>query len=79
MIFSKAEAKSVTIAIDTIKDFTKLSSLQINSAKSFIFICATSNTTKEQLIVLTGFKLGNLPVHYLGVPFVFARLSAKDC
>ena len=28
---------------------------------------------------MTGFKLGILPVRYLGVPLVTRRLSARDC
>ena len=33
----------------------------------------------DEIQQVTGFKLGNLPVRYLGVPLVTRRLTDKDC
>ena len=33
----------------------------------------------EEIQKETGFKIGTLPVRYLGVPLVTRRLTTKDC
>lgn len=44
-------------------------------------IFAASMTEDDQVIVqrVTGFKLGRLPVSYLGLPLVSRELSINDC
>ena len=55
------------------------SGLQINSAKSEMFYTGVSRDEIDRIKQATGFKLGTLPVRYLGVPLITRRLSTGDC
>ena len=59
--------------------FYAISGLQLNSAKSEIF---STRVRREDLMVIqqeTEFKLGVLPVKYLGMSLVTRRLTERDC
>ena len=79
IIFSKVDIQSMRIVLYTLSKFARIFGLQCNSAKSAIFMCVTISTTKEHLATLTGFKVGSLPIRYLGVPLVSSHLSTSDC
>ncbi|GKV01156.1 hypothetical protein SLEP1_g13733 [Rubroshorea leprosula] len=50
----------------------------VNYNKSEIFCCGLSVTEILQLVDRVGFKLGTLPVRYLGVPLITGKLTYKD-
>ena len=51
----------------------------MNSAKSELFHTGVSRQDVEAIQQTTGFKIGKLPVRYLGVPLITRRLSVGDC
>lgn len=47
--------------------------------KTEIFAAGVSTDLMEEIVRITGFKVGHLLVRYLGVPLVTRKLSIKDC
>ncbi|KAK3221959.1 hypothetical protein Dsin_008984 [Dipteronia sinensis] len=60
-------------------EFSLLSGLYANHAKSNIFTSGVSLTINQQLINLFGYTVGSLPIRYLGIPIISSRLSLHDC
>ncbi|KAK2652910.1 hypothetical protein Ddye_012766 [Dipteronia dyeriana] len=60
-------------------EFSLLSGLLANQAKSNIFTSGLSSTTNQQLINLFGYTAGSLPICYLGIPIISTKLCLQDC
>ncbi|KAK3229962.1 hypothetical protein Dsin_001843 [Dipteronia sinensis] len=73
---SLSSARVVKAALD---DFSLLSGLHANHAKSNIFTSGVSLTINQQLINLFGYMVGSLPIPYLGIPIISSRLRLRDC
>jgi hypothetical protein len=56
--------------------FQDLSGLYPNPNKSDIFLSGVLNAKREQIICILGFREGELPMKYLGVPLISSRLKA---
>ena len=59
--------------------FQDLSCLYPNPNKSDIFLSGVLNAEREQIIHTLGFREGELPMKYLGVPLLSSRLKAIYC
>ncbi|XP_039035391.1 uncharacterized protein LOC120171819 [Hibiscus syriacus] len=59
--------------------FYDLSGLKLNAMKTKIYSCGISGGEVKQIRNATGFRVGQLPVRYLGVPLVTRKLSGTDC
>ena len=79
LIFTKGNLESIFGIQNIMKQFYLFSGLQLNNAKCELFSSGISRTSLGEIHELTGFKLGTLPVRYLGVPLVTRRLTDKDC
>ncbi|GMH16977.1 hypothetical protein Nepgr_018818 [Nepenthes gracilis] len=79
MLFSNADASSVHLLHDCLEEFQGVSGLSVNKNKSEFFVCSTDDSLIRELLDIIGFKLGKLPVKYLGVPLITSRLSVVDC
>ena len=62
-----------------LKTFYTFSGLQLNCEKYELFSTGISREKLLEIHQISGFKLGTLPVKYLGVPLVTRRLNDKDC
>ncbi|XP_039031706.1 uncharacterized protein LOC120166515 [Hibiscus syriacus] len=79
LIFCKGSLDSI-IGVQTVLDyFYSMSGLKLNASKCEIFYAGISSEHCAAIKELTGFKLGNLLVRYLGVPLVTRKLTVKDC
>ena len=78
LIFSRADCHSVSIMLNTLQEFAAMLGLRCNPSKSFVFVSSTSSNIREELINLTGFREGALPITYLGVPLISSRLRNAD-
>ena len=58
--------------------FENFSGLQVNKQKSAIFLAGISDAIRNEMLNITGFSLGRLPMKYLGVPLLSTRLSHYD-
>ncbi|KAK4381922.1 hypothetical protein Sango_2921400 [Sesamum angolense] len=79
LLFFKAHLPSATVIKDALSEFSILSGLNVNPAKSQIILSRAAQQNKQQLIELLGFQEGFLPVKYLGVPLTSSRLTVADC
>ena len=79
LIFVKGNMDSIKGIQHVLTQFYSFSGLQLNNTKSEIFSSGISKEMLEGIHQETGFKIGELPVKYLGVPLVTRRLLAKDC
>jgi len=77
MIFSKGDVNSIYM-IKTVltTKFQDLSGLYPNPNKSDIFLGDALNAEREQIICILGFREGELPMKYMGVPLLSSRLKA---
>ncbi|KAK4383962.1 hypothetical protein Sango_3104000 [Sesamum angolense] len=56
-----------------------LSGLHTNPQKSQLIISKAASGLRDSLLATLGFQEGHLPVRYLGLPLISARLSVADC
>ena len=76
MIFSKGYVNSIRMIRTMFTKFQDLSGLYPNPNKSDIFLSGTLNAERDQIIRILGFREGELPMKYLGVPLLSSRLKA---
>ncbi|XP_039067051.1 uncharacterized protein LOC120212942 [Hibiscus syriacus] len=79
LIFCHVAEDSILGVVGVLEVFYKMSGLQLNAGKSELFSCDVHEDVLRRVQVTTGFKLGTLPVRYLGVALVTRKLTAKDC
>ena len=79
LIFSRGNLDSIVGIQNVMKQFYLFSGLHLNNSKCELFPSGISRILLSEIQEQTGFKLGVLPVRYLGVPLITRRLSAKDC
>lgn len=78
-LFCHGELKSVEAMNNGLALFFSLSGLQPNWNKSCCFFANIPAGIQTQILQLTGFQLGVLPIKYLGLPLITSRLNARDC
>ncbi|KAE8697209.1 hypothetical protein F3Y22_tig00110627pilonHSYRG00065 [Hibiscus syriacus] len=79
LIFYKGSIDSV-IGVTTVLDlFYEISGLKLNASKCEIYAAGFHSLSLEEIHLATGFKIGSLPVRYLGIPLVSRKISEKDC
>ncbi|KAK0571729.1 hypothetical protein LWI29_020657 [Acer saccharum] len=73
---SPTSAQVLKAALD---EFSLLSCLIANHAKSNIFTSGLSSTTNQQLINLFGYTISSLPIYFLSIPIISTKLCLRDC
>ena len=77
MVFSDGEKKSLECISSTFDTFAAWSGLNMNKDKTELFLAGmTQNETLD--ISSLGFKIGSLPVRYLGLPLMHRQLRISD-
>lgn len=79
MIFSHADLASVKIIREVLNNFSSLSGVEINHNKSQVFVSGVAEAFRTDIINCLDFRLGTLPVKYLGVPLISTRLTHQHC
>ncbi|XP_039052926.1 uncharacterized protein LOC120194797 [Hibiscus syriacus] len=79
LIFCKGSLESVISVHVVLELFYTMSGLKLNASKCEMFHAGVRIDQCAAIQDLTGFKLGSLPVRYLGVQLVTKKLSVKDC
>ncbi|KAK1441004.1 hypothetical protein QVD17_06840 [Tagetes erecta] len=62
-----------------LEEFKDCSGLVPSIAKSTVYFCNVGTAVKREILNITPFEEGKLPVRYLGVPLVSSRLLQSDC
>ncbi|KAL0288042.1 UNVERIFIED_CONTAM: hypothetical protein Sradi_7108700 [Sesamum radiatum] len=75
----KCTHQSVSIIKDSLSTFAAMAGLHVNPNKSQVILSKSVRSGRQHLINLMGFREGNLPIKYLGVPLVASRLTIEDC
>ena len=78
MIFAEASPTSARGIRSLLEDFSWLSGLQVNDAKSHVFFGGTpiNHHALQSILCMTA---GSLPVSYLGLPLISRRLKLEHC
>ncbi|XP_074289197.1 uncharacterized protein LOC141614344 [Silene latifolia] len=79
LLFCRSDMASITIILRAFLTFSEASGLCMNKAKSDMYLNGVDANLATQIVRLAGFKLGQFPIRYLGVPISFKRLSVADC
>ncbi|WMV57688.1 hypothetical protein MTR67_051073 [Solanum verrucosum] len=79
MLFCKGDLKSIRRKIEVLNHFSRVTGLVANLDKSNIFVAGVDDAMKEQILQLTGFTLGDLPIRYLGLPLSSKKWTKIDC
>ncbi|KAJ6925333.1 hypothetical protein NC651_009871 [Populus alba x Populus x berolinensis] len=79
MIFSHADLASVTTIREALNNFSSISGLEINHSKSQVFVSGVAEHIRIDIMNCLEFRLGILPVKYLGVPLISSRLTHQHC
>ncbi|KAK2655058.1 hypothetical protein Ddye_008110 [Dipteronia dyeriana] len=69
----------VLVLNDALDEFSLLSGLLANQAKSNIFTSGLSSSTNQQLTNLFGYTVGSLLIRYLGIPIISTKIFLRDC
>ncbi|KAL0419128.1 UNVERIFIED_CONTAM: hypothetical protein Sradi_1326300 [Sesamum radiatum] len=78
MLFSRGDLPSIRILMECLQEFRDVSGLAVNTAKSNIFTAGIQNDTLDEVLAMTEFARGHMPVRYLGIPLAAQRLSVTD-
>lgn len=78
-VFCHGSEKSVKVIKDTLNEFSKCSGLIPNMSKSTIFFGNLNMCEKQKILDILPFKVGILPMKYLGVPLITKRLGINGC
>ena len=78
-LFTKGNVDSVRITMEELAKFEAFSEMQVNKQKSAVFLAAIDDSVRDAILDMTGFRLGSLPMKYLGLPLISSKLSHSDC
>lgn len=74
LLFSRGDIESVKILVEVLNEFSATSRLIVNREKSSIYLCGVCGYDQFEIIRLSGFRVSNLPIKYLGLPLTFRPL-----
>ena len=79
LIFSKGDIHTIILNLAGLMLFTDSTGLEISAEKSEIFCAGMDSSIINRIQELSGFKLGELPFTYLGVPMSPNNIRPDDC
>lgn len=79
MVFTIADQQSRQGINEALNNFYSISSLKMSYNKSEFCCCSVSSIARQIWELLGGFKLGTLPVRFLGGPLLSGKLRDADC
>ncbi|CAN1345714.1 Transposon TX1 uncharacterized 149 kDa protein [Linum perenne] len=79
MIFTNGSYYGLEVICGILAKFASWSGLRVNPDKCDIFSAGIPEFTLAAMNRLSGFRLGNLPIRYLGLPLIANKLKIKDC
>nr|GEY17072.1 RNA-directed DNA polymerase, eukaryota, reverse transcriptase zinc-binding domain protein [Tanacetum cinerariifolium] len=79
LVLCYGDHKYVQVIKRAMETFSSISGLHPNIGKSIIFFGNVHDHVKQAILSILPFKVGSLPVLYLGVPLITKQLSFTDC
>ncbi|GJV55847.1 hypothetical protein Tco_1456852 [Tanacetum coccineum] len=78
-IFAREDLASARVILESLDEFKMVLGLVPSIPKSTAYFCNVVHHVKLVILNIMPFSEGELPVKYLGVPFISSRLLNKDC
>ncbi|XP_049360745.1 uncharacterized protein LOC125825449 [Solanum verrucosum] len=79
MIFCKGDIRSIQRIREALENFGDTTGLVANVEKSNIFLAGITDYLKEEILEMTGYSLGTLPIRYLGLPLSSKKWGKMEC
>ncbi|XP_074288399.1 uncharacterized protein LOC141613561 [Silene latifolia] len=79
LLFSKGDANSMMLLLQSFSTFSKASGLKVSASKSNAYFRNVPEQTKQEILRVSGFIEGKIPFKYLGMPIQTTRLKKQDC
>ncbi|GJR30056.1 RNA-directed DNA polymerase, eukaryota, reverse transcriptase zinc-binding domain protein [Tanacetum coccineum] len=79
LVLCHGDLNSVKVVKRALDMFSSISSLNPNIGKSTVFFGNVKEQDKIDILATLPFKIGSLPVSYLGVPLITKHLTFTDC
>ncbi|GJY29341.1 hypothetical protein Tco_0405108 [Tanacetum coccineum] len=78
LVLCHGDEISVNVIKEALMEFSNCSGLKPNMEKSVVFFGSVNEVTKKKILAILPFKVGKLPVKYLGVPLLAKKLRIND-
>ncbi|GJU17369.1 RNA-directed DNA polymerase, eukaryota, reverse transcriptase zinc-binding domain protein [Tanacetum coccineum] len=79
VVLCHGDVKIVKVVKGALDHFCNMSGLKPNLGKSTTFFGNIKDHVKQAILAILPFKIGSLPVSYLGVPLVSKQIGINDC
>ncbi|GKC49473.1 hypothetical protein Tco_1072218 [Tanacetum coccineum] len=79
LVLCHGDEISVKVIKDALMEFSECSGLKPNMEKSVVFFGSVNEGTRQKILDILPFKVGKLPVKYLGIPLLAKKLGINDC
>ncbi|XP_074283602.1 uncharacterized protein LOC141608142 [Silene latifolia] len=79
LLFCKGDKLSIMTMIRAFGTFSQTSGLKLSPGKSSAYFNGMKQNDKDEILAVSGFREGELPFKYLGVPIQTTRLSKHEC
>ncbi|GKB34451.1 RNA-directed DNA polymerase, eukaryota, reverse transcriptase zinc-binding domain protein [Tanacetum coccineum] len=79
LVLCRGDIKSVKVVKSAMDIFSSISGLNPNIGKSIIFFSNVEEQVRNEILAILPFKIGSLPVTYLGVPLITKSPTFTDC
>lgn len=77
-VFTDGSPSLLKGTLDVFQDFSQISGLRINVAKSKVFAAGRGKQTLENAAAAYGLTVSALPIKYLGMPLTTKTMSRSD-
>lgn len=78
LLLYRGDVGSVKILMQCLIEFSETTGLHANNLKSNIYLAGVSESVKNELVLVTGFQLGDFPFRHLGIPLSSIKLAISD-
>ncbi|PWA82932.1 reverse transcriptase domain, Reverse transcriptase zinc-binding domain protein [Artemisia annua] len=79
LVLCHGDLKSMMVVKKAMNVFSAMSGLNPNIGKSTVFFGNVKENVKQSILAILPFKVGSLPVSYLGVPLITKQIGYLDC
>ncbi|GJS98274.1 RNA-directed DNA polymerase, eukaryota, reverse transcriptase zinc-binding domain protein [Tanacetum coccineum] len=79
LVLCHGDVNSVIVIKEALLEFSNSSGLKPNMEKSVVFFGSVKEVIKQRILQILPFKVGKLPVKYLGIPLLAKKIGINDC
>ncbi|GKD06357.1 hypothetical protein Tco_1181331, partial [Tanacetum coccineum] len=79
LVLCHADVSSIKVVKEALMEFSKASGLLPNMSKSTMLFGNVKTDEANKILEVLSYRVGKLPVKYLGVPLITKKIGAKEC